>query len=176
MNSAKKVLPALVLATLFAGNIYAAADNIPIQISGRIIASPCTTVNNGISPLTVPLGDNIGAGTMQNAGANSDWVEFNIDLTNCPAGTINVKATFTGTPDTADNTRWLNMATTKAANTSVELKDKATNVMISNGSTLTAPVSSNKATFKLKTAAYTKLGAVTPGDISTTVLASFIYQ
>jgi minor fimbrial subunit len=176
MNSTMKVLSAAVFTTLFASYANAAADNVNIQITGKVIASPCTTVNGGQNPLTVSLGNDIGASTLQSAGSNSPWVEFDVALTGCPAGTANVKATFTGSPDTVDGTRWLNTAASKALNTSVELKDKATNVMLSNGSMLTAPVASNTATFKLKTAAYSSQGNATPGDISTVILASFVYQ
>ncbi|KFC81316.1 fimbrial protein [Buttiauxella agrestis] len=176
MNSTKKIISAAIFATLFTGYANAAADNVNILITGRVIASPCTTVNGGQNPLTVSLGDDIGASSLQSAGSNSQWVEFDLALTGCPSGTNNVKATFTGSPDTVDGTRWLNTAASKALNTSVELKDKATSVTISNGSMLTAPVASNKATFRLKTAAYSAQGNAQPGDISTVILASFVYQ
>ncbi|HKN02993.1 MAG TPA: fimbrial protein [Buttiauxella sp.] len=176
MNSTMKIISAAVFTTLFAGYANAAGDNVNIQITGKVIASPCTTVNGGQNPLTVSLGNDIGASTLQSAGTNSTWIDFDLALTGCPSGTNNVKATFTGSPDTVDGTRWANTAASKALNTSVELRDKATNVLLSNGSMLSAPVASNKATFNLRTAAYSAQGNAQPGDISTVILASFVYQ
>ena len=176
MNSTMKMITAAILTTLFAGYANAAADNVNIQITGKVIASPCTTVNGGQNPLTVSLGNDISTSSLQPAGSNSTWVDFDLALTGCPTGTNNVKATFTGSPDAVDGTRWANTAASKALNTSVELREQVTNVLLSNGSMLTTSVASNKATFKLKTAAYSSQGNATPGDISTVILASFIYQ
>lgn len=85
MNSTLKMISAAVFTTLFAGYANAAADNVNIQITGRVIASPCTTVNGGQNPLTVSLGDDISASSLQSAGSNSPWVEFDVALTGCPA-------------------------------------------------------------------------------------------
>lgn len=175
MNSTMKYLSAFLLSISLA-EYASAADNVTLQISGKIIASPCTTINGGVNPLVVPLGDNIPASSLASAGSNSSAVEFDLPLTGCPSGTSNIKATFTGTPDVNAPDRWFNMAASPATGTAVELRDKATSVLISNGSVLTAPVSSNKATFRLKASAYSKSGGALPGDVSTVIVASFVYQ
>lgn len=169
MNTAAAVFIALLSQQTFAG------DNVTINITGKVIASPCTTINGGAATLSVPLGDDIQATTLSSAASGTTPVKFEIPLTGCPLGTTNIKATFAGTAD-SDNTLWKNTAATPAANTAVELTNQADSAKISNGSTLDAAVSSGSATYKLQARAYSTLGSVTPGDIESTIVVSFEYQ
>lgn len=173
-NSFVKITLIIAMSLLSFGS--SAADTVAIYIDGRVISSPCTTINGGETSARIPLGDDIGAMSMQSAGSNSEWVDFYINVWGCPAGTNNVTVTFSGTPDTDDGTRWLNTASNKARNTSVELRDAQTNNLLSNGSVLNQSVVSGGARLQLKTSAYSKYGSVTPGDISTVVVATFTYQ
>ena len=63
-------LTASISAVLFAGNLYA-ADTVNINVTGKVIASPCTTLNGGSSALNVDLGQDIQAYSLEAAGSGS---------------------------------------------------------------------------------------------------------
>lgn len=154
-----------------------AADNVSINVTGKVIASPCTTINGGATTLAVPLGDTIQAKDLATAASGTELKTFEIPLTGCPASTTNIKATFTGTADTEDSTLWKNTAAAPAGNTSVELTDQAEpGTPVGNNSSLTMPVTAGNATFKLAARAFSKLGSATPGDIESTIVVAFEYQ
>ncbi|MEL4012840.1 fimbrial protein [Dryocola clanedunensis] len=151
-----------------------AADPVNINITGKVVASPCV-VNSGSGDLTMDLGQNIQASTLATAGSGSTPVTQDLKLTSCPVGTTNVKATFTGTADTTSTTMYKNTGT--ATPLAVELSNAEDSSLLSNGTTLTLPVlADNTVTFKLKARAYTAAGSVTPGTISSVVVADFTYQ
>lgn len=156
-------------------NSYA-GDNVSIDIKGKVIASPCTTINGGTTTIPVSLGDNIQASSLAAPGSGTPLVKFDIPITGCPASTTNVKATFSGTADNFDNTLWKNTATSAAPNTAVELSDQATGTKLSNGSVLNSPVTSGSATYQLQARAYSVQGSAKPGDIESIVVMSFEYQ
>lgn len=160
---------------LVAFNSYA-ADDVTINVTGKVIASPCTTINGSASTLSVPLGDTIQANSMATAGSGTELKTFDLPLTGCPESTTNIKATFTGTADT-EVSLWKNTAATPAENTAVELTEQsAPTEPLGNNSTLSTRVTAGNATFKLAARAFSKLGSVTPGDISSTIVVSFEYQ
>ena len=161
--------------SLFAANTFA-ADNVSINVTGKVISSPCTTLNGGEATLSVPLGDNIEAATLSTAASGTPLVKFELPITGCPLGTSNIKATFSGTADTTTTTMWKNTAASPAPNTAVELSNQDGGALISNGGTLTAAVTSGAATFKLQARAYSAKGGVTPGDIESVIVATFEYQ
>ncbi|MBS3045961.1 fimbrial protein [Enterobacter mori] len=175
MNKSKTYFPAMTIALLFAVTVQA-ADNVSINVTGRVVASACSTVNGGKNTLDVDLGTNIGAADLATPGSGSAMKTFELPLTGCPSGTNNIKVTFSGTADTTTNSRWKNTAATPAANTSVELSAQGTGVILSNGSTLTTPVVDGAASFKLQARAYSSVGSATPGDISSVIVASIEYQ
>ncbi len=162
-------------AVLFAGNIYA-ADSVSINVTGKVIASPCKTLNGGSDALNVDLGQSILANSLEAAGTGSAMTAFDLPVTGCPASTTNVKVTFTGTPDATDATMWANNATKPATNTAVELSQQTTGTILSNNSSLTGAVEGGNTTFKLQARVYSKAGAVMPGDVSSAIVASFEYQ
>lgn len=162
-------------AVLFAGNIYA-ADTVNINVSGRVIATPCKTLNDSNNALDVDLGHSILADTLKDAGSGSEMKAFDLPVTGCPDSTTNVKVTFTGTPDASDATLWSNSAAQPAANTAVELSQQDTGTILSNNSSLTGAVEGGNTTFKLQARVYSKAGKVMPGDVSSAIVASFEYQ
>ncbi|MBD1403494.1 type 1 fimbrial protein [Leclercia adecarboxylata] len=168
-------LTASLSAVLFAGNIYA-ADSVSINVTGKVIASPCKTLNGGSDALNVDLGQSILANSLEAAGTGSAMTAFDLPVTGCPASTTNVKVTFTGTPDATDATMWANNATKPATNTAVELSQQTTGTILSNNSSLTGAVEGGNTTFKLQARVYSKAGAVMPGDVSSAIVASFEYQ
>ncbi|MBT1713642.1 type 1 fimbrial protein [Enterobacter dykesii] len=164
------------LAGFIAESSYAGSDSVNINVTGRVIASPCTTINGGSDSLSVSLGETIQATTLSKPDSGTPKVTFDLPLTGCPLGTLNVKATFSGTADTTSPTMWKNTAASPAANTAVELSTQADSTILGNGSTLTVPVSDGNATFKMQARAYSSAGSVTPGDIDSTIIVAFEYQ
>ena len=162
-------------AVLFAGNLYA-ADTVNINVTGKVIASPCTTLNGNSNALNVDLGQDIQAYSLEAAGSGSTLTKFDLPVTGCPASTTNVKVTFTGTPDGTDATMWANNAADAAANTAVELSEQTSGDILSNNSSLTGAVEDGSTTFKLQARVYSTAGKVMPGDVSSAIVASFEYQ
>lgn len=175
MKKTLSYLTASISAVLFAGNLYA-ADTVNINVTGKVIASPCTTLNGGSNALTVDLGQSLQAASFAEAGSGSAMKTFDLPVTGCPASTTNVKVTFTGTPDTADATMWANNAADAAANTAVELSEQTSGDILSNNSSLIGAVEDGSTTFKLQARVYSTAGKVMPGDVSSAIVASFEYQ
>ena len=168
-------LTATISAVLFAGNIYA-ADNVNINVTGKVIASPCKTLNGGADALNVDLGQAILSTSLEGAGSASPMTTFDLPVTGCPASTTNVKVTFTGNADATDPTLWANSAAQAASNTAVELSQQSTGTVLSNNSSLIGAVEGGNTTFKLQARVYSKAGQVMPGDVSSAIVASFEYQ
>lgn len=165
----KTVLSALVI-TSGITSVY--ADPVDINITGNVVASPCV-VNNSVSDLNVDLGKTIQAATLEVAGSGTTPVPFNLALTSCPAGTANVKVTFTGTADTTQTTMYKNTGT--ATPLAVELSSGST--ILGNNGTLTQTVQTDKTvTYALSARAVTAAGSVTPGSINAVVQANFTYN
>lgn len=170
----KGIVKISALALLAMCNQVAHADPVNINITGNVVAAPCS-VNNNTSNLNVSLGNAIQATDLAAPGDGSTLKPFNLSLTACPFGTSNVKVTFTGTPDTASPTMYKSTGT--ATNIAVELSQQGTGTILSNNSTLTQPVLADKTvTYALNARAYTTAGSVMPGNVSTVVQASFTYN
>ena len=75
-----------------------AGDPVTLNITGNVIASPCQVSSDSITK-SVDLGQNIQASSLQTAGAATDWVNFDINLNSCPAGTTKAIMTMHGTAD-----------------------------------------------------------------------------
>ena len=75
-----------------------AGDPVTLNITGNVIASPCQVSSDSITK-SVDLGQNIRASSLQTAGAATDWVNFDINLNSCPAGTTKAIMTMHGTAD-----------------------------------------------------------------------------
>lgn len=169
----KMIKPALIMVALSSVSAFA-ADAVNINITGRVVASPCN-VNSGSSDLAVELGQNIQASSLFTAGSGSTPVPFDLALTNCPVGTSAVKVAFSGTADGASPTMYQSTGT--ATPLAVELSDATTSAILGNGSSLTQSVlGDSTVTYKLKARAYTAAGSVTPGTITSVVVADFTYQ
>jgi minor fimbrial subunit len=170
----KSIFKPALLVLAMASTAAMAADPVNINITGKVVASPCQ-VNNGAADLAIDLGQNIQASTLQTAGSGSTLVSQDLTLTNCPAGTTSVKATFTGTADTTSPTMYKNTGT--ATPLAVELSNGADSSLLSNGATVTQNVQADKTvTYQLQARAYTATGSVMPGTINAVVVADFTYQ
>lgn len=165
---------AVALLVIAMGYGSAQADPVNINITGNVVASPCT-VNNGNSNLNVNLGTAIQATDLGAAGSGTALVPLTLALTACPVGTSNVTVAFSGTADSTSPTMYKNTGT--ATNLAVELSQQTTGTLLSNGATLTQAVQIDKTvTYLLNARAYTAAGSVLPGSITSVVVASFTYN
>lgn len=164
---------ALALLVMTAAYNTAVAAPVNINITGTVVASPCT-VNNSSNDLTVNLGTTIQASTLEAAGAGTTPIPFDLSLTDCPVGTSNVTVTFTGTPAAAPQSdMYLN--TGDATPLAVELSSDGT--VLGHNSTLSQPVLTDKTvTYELSARAVTSTGSVAPGSIVSVVQANFTYN
>ncbi|ALR76372.1 fimbrial protein [[Enterobacter] lignolyticus] len=157
---------------LFSASV--SANSTRIDIYGTVIASPCV-VNGGQDSLSVPLGDNIQADSLAAAGSATDWANFTLALTACPASTSSFSVKFTGTPDGDDATMYANTGT--ATNLKLELATQDASATLNNEMSLddiTIP-SSHAYDLLLRARAVSK-GSVMPGSIIGQVQATFTYQ
>ncbi|EBA5556700.1 type 1 fimbrial protein [Salmonella enterica] len=167
----KALMPILICGILFSG----ACAAVRIDINGTVIASPCV-VNGGLDSLSVSLGDNIQADSLSTAGSTTDWANFKLALTACPASTSSFSVAFSGTPDASDNAKYSNTGTATNLNLELTTQDGAT--VLSNGTSIdnvAIPATSHAYDLLLRTRAVSK-GSVMPGTILGQVQATFTYQ
>ncbi len=147
-----------------------------LNIKGMIKASPCVVDNAaGGNEISVPLGDKIKAYNLSDASSSSDWVEFTIDLKDCPISASSAIATFSGTEATESATLYENLG--DATNVQIELQSQA-GTNLGNGQSMTQPVDSDNhtVTFPLQARVYSFAGGATPGSIIGTVLVNLTYE
>lgn len=167
------VVSAMVIGTMMASTMVKAADPVTINITGNVVASPCQVSSDSITK-AVDLGQNIQASSLQTAGSTSNWVTFDININNCPAGTTKATMTMHGTAD-ALSTGDLYKNTGTATNLGVQLQSQAGD-QLGDGKSITGTIASNAYTYKLQARAYSTNGGVMPGSISSVVTATFTYQ
>lgn len=168
---AKGLIAALVVGSCSLA-VHAAPD-VTITINGKVTAAACTINNSGTYTVTMP---DVTAATLNSANTFGDWKPFDVTLSNCPAGTSTVKATFDGT---ADGTKYANTTGTGyATNVAVQLQNRSGTVADKGkNSTMTVNVDASKnATFDLQARPYSTPGSATVGNISTVVLMNFTYN
>lgn len=166
----KKIVSAFTaLGVLLTTNTILAAD-VTITIHGKVVAEPCTIAT---TTANVDLG-NLSTTALETAGSYSDWKTVTLNLTNCPIGTSNVVATFSGTSDTSGN-YFLNQGS--AGNIAVQLADSR-GKNITNGGVLNSAVSdATLATaFNLEVRAISPDGSTTQGSIQSVVNVTYTWQ
>lgn len=137
-----------------------------LTLSGEVKASPCTVDD---STKTIDLG----AYYVATMAKDGDYVKFSITLSNCPTGTSNVSATFSGDPDSS-SPQWY-YANTKitgaATGIRIELaSDETEKKGLGNGRTLKVTVGTDrKAKFKLQARINKGNSVPSAGLIQTTV-------
>lgn len=150
-----------------------AGDPVTLNITGNVIASPCQVSSDSITK-SVDLGQNIQASSLQTAGSATDWVNFDINLNSCPAGTTVAIMTMHGTADLL-NPADMYRNTGTATNLAVQVQSQA-GEQLGNAKTISGTIANNAYTYKLRARAYTQNGSVMPGSISSVVTATFEYQ
>jgi len=171
----KSLLLITACSSLLSASAFAATSNsVNIDITGTVIASPC--VVNGDQPsLEVNIGDTIQADSLSAAGSASDWKDFTLALTSCPASTSSFSVTFSGSQDASDDTMYMNTGT--ATNLKLELTTQDGATTLGNNTSIDNVVipAGHSYDLDLRTRAVSK-GNVMPGTIVGQVQATFTYQ
>lgn len=173
MNKNLRISLLAAITTLAVIGTVNAAD-VTINISGKVVASPCVLDSPG--SINVDLGQTLQAADLATAGSFSNWVPFTINMKSCPVSTNNVIATFSGAADTLDASR-LYTNTGTASNVAVELQSSdAVHKPLGNTQTLVIPrAADNTAVFPLQSRVWSK-GSVTTGTITSLVNVTFTYN
>ena len=150
-----------------ASTLSQAAD-VTITVNGRVVAKPCTvsTPNE-----TVDFGD-LYTFSLARPGSTSAWRSVSFDLSNCPAGTSRITATFSGI---TDSTGYYKKQGT-AGNIQLELQDDGGTSLI-NGTSKTVQVndSTQSARFPLQVRVLTVNGQTTQGNIKAVINIAYTY-
>ncbi len=173
INNGKKIsVMILACGSLFSS--LCSANSVNIDINGTVVASPCV-VNGNQSSLQVKLGDTIQADSLAASGSVTNWSDFTLALTSCPASTSSFSVTFSGDTDTDVPTNYKNTGT--ATNLSLELTTGDGTTKLSNGTALNnvAIPSTHAYNLAMRARAVSK-GNVIPGSIIGQVQATFTYQ
>jgi minor fimbrial subunit len=161
------------LLALLPALLCGAAGATDINLSGVVVASPCTVDADTVSKLVEF--DQIHSRNLVTAGSGGEWQDFQLLLTACPAGTQEATVTFSGVEDGDDVTAFENSGT--AGNVALRLADSTHSVNYSNGSSVTANVAADRtATFPLAARIFTPLGSVSGGSFASAVNVDFTYQ
>lgn len=166
MNSAH-ITWLLAAALTVCSPVLRAAD-VTITVNGSVVARPCTVSTRNA---TVELGD-LYTFNLVSPGSASAWHNVALELSNCPVGTSQVIASFSGTADSTGY--YKNLGT--AENIQLELQDDGGKILNA-GVTKAVKVdeSTQSAHFPLQVRALTVKGAVSQGTIHTVINVTYTW-
>lgn len=143
-----------------------------IIMSGKVLPSPCVVNSDSVSKLIEF--QKVEARSMSDAGSTGDWVDFDLNLEDCPVYLTSATAVFSGEPDTDDKNTYKNTGT--ATNISLQLASRTN--FYGNGTTLKTTINSTKHTalFPLSARMYSAKGNVGKGTFASVVFVNFTYQ
>ncbi|MEJ4044631.1 fimbrial protein [Erwinia sp. SLM-02] len=144
------------------------AADVSITVNGKVVALPCVVTTKNAA---VDLGD-LYTFSLASAGAASAWHDATLNLSNCPAGTSRVTASFSGTADASGY--YKNLGT--AGNIQLELQDDA-GTLLNTGTKKSVQVdgTTQSALFPLKVRARTVNGGATQGTIQAVISVTYTY-
>ncbi|MBT1713643.1 type 1 fimbrial protein [Enterobacter dykesii] len=146
--------------------------NTTINIVGKVVAIPCIVSEETISKeVELPVTE---ARSMAEPGSGSGWVDFELELDDCPFYLKKAIATFTGVPDKDDKTTFKNLG--DAANVSLQMVAQSTTYGDASQMKVDINSSTNKASFPLSARIYSAKGNAGKGTFNTIVGVSFTYQ
>lgn len=152
----------------------AALADTSISVSGNVVASPCTvdtdTVNKTIDLGTLQRRD------LRTAGEGGDWQDFDLLLTQCPAGTTTVTATLSGTVDPQDATAWKNSGTSTNMALRVASRDRSQSFAPGDSLAENVNISTRSVSFPLSARMFTPLGSATAGTFQSVMNVDFTWQ
>lgn len=159
---------------LMAGAMTHAVQALDLNISGTVVASPCTVDISSVS-------QDVNFGTVRNtdlkeAGSVSDWKSFTVNLNSCPASTSKAKVTFTGNPAAEDATLYTNAGS--ASNVAVQMAaDSNKTQILGNGTSMTVDIDAqHKAEYQLAGRLISVNGNTGAGTFESIVQMNFTYQ
>lgn len=158
-----KFLSALVIIMSF----KAVANDVMITVTGRVVPMPCTV---DTTQLRLDLGK-IYASELASPGSSGSWVNGTIRLSNCPALTTGVTASFSGQQGAY---YYSNSGTAK----NVELQlQTAAGRDLSNGISQTITITPQRtAELPVRVRAYSGSGKAVDGTIQGTINVTYTYQ
>lgn len=154
-----------------------------LNFNGKVVASACT-IGSASETVNVNLGGagkTIEAATLANPGDATGWEKITLSMTNCPATTTAVTASFTGTPAEVNSVN-LYKNDGDADSVQIELTTEpgvgGTAIPLGNTAKHEELVDQTKhtATFNLRARAISTNGDATPGDIKGAVQIGFTYR
>ena len=157
------------LASLCTASGMAQAADVTITVNGKVVAKPCSI---STTTATVDLGE-LYTFNLVSPGAVSEWHSVNLELANCPIGTTQVTASFSGT---ADSTGYYKNEGT-AGNLQLELQDSG-GITLNSGASKTVAVDSTtqNTRFALQVRALTVNGGVTQGSIQSVINVTYTWS
>lgn len=168
-----KIIP--ILTALWAASGAGHVQATEINIAGTVVAAACT-VDTGTKEQTVKFAQ-ARAVDYAHVGDTSEWQDFVLTLSSCPASTTQVTTTFNGDADNDDPTKFAN---TQGDATGMALqimtRDRLTEIPPLGNLAVSVDSASRSATFSLSARMYTPTGRVTAGEFNTVVQLSFTYQ
>lgn len=169
----KPILPALIC--LWVACHVSAAQATDINLSGTVVASPCT-VDTSTQAQTVTF-DQARAVDYLRVGDTSEWQDFELTLSACPASTTQVTALFSGDADNDDVTKFANaQGSADGMALQIMTRDHLTEISPAGELAVSVDSQSRRATFPLSARMYTPTGKVAAGEFNTTVQLTFTYQ
>ena len=143
------------------------ADDVVITVTGRVVPLPCTV---DTTQLNMDLGK-IYASELSKAGSSGQWVNGTIRLSNCPALTSGITASFSG----RQGAKFYRNSGT-AGNVEIELQSDAGNDL-SDGKSIKLGITPQRtAELPVKVRAYTGTGKASDGTIQGTINVTYTYQ
>lgn len=163
------------LICLWAISNISTAQATDINLSGTVVASACT-VDTGTKEQTVTF-DQARAADYVKMGDTSEWQDFELTLSGCPAATTKVTALFSGDADNDDVTKFAN-AQGNAGGMALQImtRDHLTEISPAGELAVSVDSQSRRAVFPLSARMYTPTGKVTAGEFNTIVQLTFTYQ
>lgn len=145
----------------------AAADDVVITVTGRVVPLPCTV---DTTQLKIDVG-RIYASALAKPGSSGSWVNGTIRLSNCPAVTSGVTASFRGK---LGNYYYANAGTAK----NVELQlQTVSGIDLSNGKSHAITITRQRtAELPIRVRAYSGSGKAVDGTIRGTIDVTYTYQ
>ncbi|MDU2537196.1 MAG: fimbrial protein [Enterobacter hormaechei] len=145
-----------------------------LTLTGNVVASPCRVDTDTVNK-TVDLGT-LQRRDLQTAGEGGEWQDFDLLLTNCPAGTTKVTAIVSGTPDTQDATAWKNSGTSDNTALRIASRDRSQTVAPGDSLAQNVNISTRSASFLLSARMFTPQGSATAGTFQSVINVDFTWQ
>lgn len=147
-------------------------DQATLNFFGNVKVAPCVIA--GGPTLNVNLGKHLQQRFLSAPGSASEWVNFALNLRDCPNSTVEVVATYSGIPS-ENGDMYANTGT--AQNVAIELQ-RSDGQNLGNGKTypMTINAETAEAIFSMRARVFSAKGNASAGTITGTVSIAFTYK